>query len=640
MFTSTNQTLVVSAQFTAAGKTVSNNAQLVLQETPNPYMFHEGSGPSAEWYLSVDIKVFQLKVGDKLFGLTAEQGTSPQDGATTWIQKTIDNLNTDPAGLAPVFDALPSDEDTAALNLLQTDNSGRNIYNFALARVRYQDTQVAPNVSVFFRLFASQQVATTYDPTTTYRSYISGSTVVPVLGLQGDEIVSIPCFAAPRVGPSQPLSAQPDPKNTRTINPDPLGAEVDTFYGCWLDINQPVDLRFPDRMVANTPADYPYGPYGNFNNLVSILQLVRSQHQCLVCEVVFAPDPITVGDDPSNTDKLAQRNLAFVSSANPGVAPSRLIPQTFELMPSPMTLKLDQKPDELVIDWGNVPNGSVAQIYLPGTTSAAILAWAGKLYTTHNLKAADPQTIEVNAGGTTYIPIPKGGLINLSGLLSVQLPAGVKKSDKYEIIVRQITSDDYTTPVIQIGKHAAKALAIAAPPPPQYAWRHTLGIFKLTIPVDTKTELLETEERYYAILQFIAKSIPSTGRWFPVFERYLKQVAGRVKGFGGDPCLILPSGTGALPGDMKWPEPCGDGFTKFVGKVAGLIYDHFGDFDGFVLEEKCDHVRRFRTREYRLARVLREAWKDRATVIVLTDSRNELCPIEVIVGGEPPSCYC
>jgi hypothetical protein len=642
MFTSTDQTLVVSAKFTAVGKTVSNNAQIVLQQTPNPYMLHGGSGPGAEWYLSVDIKVFQLKAGQKMFGLTAEQGTSPQDGATTWIQKTIDNLNNDPAGLGPVFDGLPPDEDTAALNLLQTDTSGNNIYNFALARVRYQDSQVAPKVRVFFRVFAAQQVATTYDPTTTYRSYKSGTTVVPVLGVQGDEIVTIPFFASPRVDVSQALSGQPDPKNIHTINPDPLGAVVDTYYGCWLDINQPTDLRFPDRMVANTPADYEYGPYSSFNNLVSILQLVRSQHQCLVCEVSFDPDPITVGDDPSDTDKLAQRNLAFVSSANPGIDPSRLIPQTFELKPSSVNLKLDQKPDELVIDWGNVPHGSVAQIYLPGSTAAAILAWAGKLYTTHNLKAADSHTIEVNAGGTTYMPIPKGGPVNLAGLLSIQLPAGVKKGDDYEVVVRQITSDDYQSPPIpQALKRNKKAQAIVAAPPPQYAWRRTSGIFKLTIPVDTKTELLDTEERYYAILQFIAKSIPSSSRWFPIFERYLKQVARRVKGFGGDPVLILPSGIGALPGEGKRPEPCGgDHLTKFVGKVAGLVYDHFGDFDGFTLEEGCDQVRRFRSRGCRMALVLREAWKDRATVTVLTDSRDESCPIEVIVGGEPSSCCC
>jgi len=638
MFTSADQTLVVTAAFTAAGKTVTNSAQIVLQETPNPYMLHAGSGPGAAWYLSVDIKVFQLKAGDKMFGLTAQQGTSPQSGATAWIQKTIDNLNGDPAGLGPVFDALPSDEDTPALNLLQSDSAGNNIYNFALARVRYQDTQTAPNVSLFFRMFAAQQVASTYDPTTTYKSYSSGSTVVPVLGVQGDEIVTIPFFAAPRVAASKALSAQSDPKNTHTFNPDPLGAEVDLYYGCWLDINQPNDLRFPDRMVANTPADYAYGPYSSFDNLVSILQLVRSQHQCLVCEVSFAPDPITVGDDPSSTDKLAQRNLAFVSSANPGVDPSRLIPQTFELKPTPRALKIDQKPDELVIEWGNVPQESTAQVYLPGTTSAAILAWAGKLYTTHALNAFDPHTIQVTAGGTTYIPIPKGTVVNFAGLLSVQLPAGVKKGDKYEVVVRQITSEDYTE-IQQVPRQTKAEQVIISAPAKQYAWRHTIGIFKLTIPVDAKASLVEDEERYYAILQYIADSIPSASRWFPVFERYLKQIAGRVNGFGGNAGLIPPSGTGNLPGQGRKPEPGkGEGLREFSGKISGLIYDHFGDFEGFMLEEGCERPRRFRSREYRVARILRDAWHDRATVIVVTSVGDECCPIRIIVGGEPTDC--
>ncbi len=640
MFTASNQTLVVNAQFTtAAGKHVQGYAQIVLQQTPNPYMFHGGTTAGAEWYLSIDIKVFQLKAGDGLFGLTADQGTSPQNGATAWIRKTIDNLNQDVAGLGPVFDGLPSDENTAALNLLQTDNAGKNIYNFALARVRYQDTQSAPKVSVFFRMFAAQQVATTFDPTTTYKSYTGGSTLVPVLGVQGDEIVTIPFFAAPRVDVSKPLSGQTDPKNTHTILPDPHGAVVDTFYGCWLDINQPNDLRFPDRMVANTTTDYAYGPYGSFDNLVSILQLTRSQHQCLVCEVSFTPDPITVGDDPSNTDKLAQRNLAFVSSANPGVDPSRLIPQTFELRPSPTTFKLDQKPDELVIDWGNVPHGSVAQIYLPGTTASAVLAWAGRLYTTHNLKASDLHTIQMDTGGTTYIPIPRGTAVNFASLLSVQLPAGVKKGDIYEVVVRQITSEDYSAFGIQEIKQNLRAQAQAEPVPDRYAWRHTSGIFRLTIPVDTKTDLLENEARYYAIVQFIANSIPTTSRWFPIFERYLKQIAGRVKGFGGSPGLIPPSGIGELPGDCQKTEPCeSKRITEFTGKVSGLIYDHFGDFEGFALEEGCGQVRRFRSRECRIARVLQNAWNDRATIVVLTSPCDESCPVEIMVGGKPPDC--
>ena len=85
-----------------------------------------------------------------------------------------------------------------------------------------------------------------------------------------------------------------------------------------------------------------------------------------------------------------------------------------------------------------------------------------------------------------------------------------------------------------------------APPPNQYAWRHTSSVFKLTIPVDTKTDLLEREERHYAILQFIAHSIPSASRWFAVFERYLKQVGGRVKPSKSPKSVLVSTGIVSL----------------------------------------------------------------------------------------------
>ena len=251
-----------------------------------------------------------------------------------------------------------------------------------------------------------------------------------------------------------------------------------------------------------------------------------------------------------------------------------------------------------MIDWGNVPSGSVAQVYLPGTTSAAILAWAGKLYTTHNLKAFDPHTIQVNAGGTTYIPIPKGTDVNFAGLLSLQLPAGVKKGDKYEVVVRQITSNDYTEPVIQIQearKRTRRAQAQAAAPPNQYAWRHTSGIFRLTIPVDTKTDLIEREERYYAILQFIAERDSHRQPLVPGV-RTVSAASGRTgEGFWRRSRPHPAIGDWPPAGRRSKPEPCeGEPLTEFVGKVRGLIYDHFGDFEGFTLDEGCGRVRRFK----------------------------------------------
>ena len=57
-----------------------------------------------------------------------------------------------------------------------------------------------------------------------------------------------------------------------------------------------------------------------------------------------------MGDDPSDTGKLAQRNLAFVNVPNPGHALRGLKPQTFEIRPSAVLLS-DGRPDELMIQW-------------------------------------------------------------------------------------------------------------------------------------------------------------------------------------------------------------------------------------------------------------------------------------------------
>ena len=56
--------------------------------------------------------------------------------------------------------------------------------------------------------------------------------------------------------------------------------------------------------------------------------------------------------------------------------------------------------------------------------------------------------------------------------------------------------------------------------------------------------MLGAEERNLSVLRWIGKSIPVESRWFPVFERYLVQLAERVSEMGGDPVQVLPSPTG------------------------------------------------------------------------------------------------
>ena len=114
----------------------------------------------------------------------------------------------------------------------------------------------------------------------------------------------------------------------QTIPKDTGGAEVHHYFGCWLDINQ-TDQLF-SLVFPSTNIDGPYT-----SGCLSIQDHIRGAHQCLVAEIAFLPAPAQNGSTPSNSDKLAQRNLSIVESANPGLDFSRRIPQTFETQPSP-----------------------------------------------------------------------------------------------------------------------------------------------------------------------------------------------------------------------------------------------------------------------------------------------------------------
>ena len=84
------------------------------------------------------------------------------------------------------------------------------------------------------------------------------------------------------------------------------------YFGCWLDINQPNDARFP---IQPSPPDG--GPFTG--QLLSIADLIRGTHQCMVTEINYDLDPTgPPGISTASSDKLSQRNLAIDHSSNPG----------------------------------------------------------------------------------------------------------------------------------------------------------------------------------------------------------------------------------------------------------------------------------------------------------------------------------
>jgi hypothetical protein len=132
-----------------------------------------------------------------------------------------------------------------------------------------------------------------------------------------------------------------------------------------------------------------------------------------------------------------------------------------------------------------------------------------------------------------------------------------------------------------------------------------------------------------AWLLWLEKSIAVHSRWYPVFQRYLEQIRGRVSGFGGDPASILPSATGDVPG-LQRQLPGGDGRGReYTGKVEGVIYDRFGDFEGFLLLTEEGEKHHFYAREHHIEELTRVAWRERMVITVIADDSNQ--PVTIIL---------
>jgi hypothetical protein len=163
---------------------------------------------------------------------------------------------------------------------------------------------------------------------------------------------------------------------------------------------------------------------------------------------------------------------------------------------------------------------------------------------------------------------------------------------------------------------------------------------------------LPGEEERLSIMKWIGASIPKKSRWWPVFQRYLTQLGGRVTYMNGDPAKVYPSPTGV------WRHPYHPGhgghggghggaghhegrgghdhhhgdhdWGGVTGKVDAIVYDHFGDFAGFVLEDFHGRRHHFLSKEHRVEDRVRRAKDERLVTTVVARDEGEVV-LEVIV---------
>lgn len=612
----TSGELDLSTTLTSGGTTVSgSNATMDFEliAAGDPYFANINPQQNNQPYLSQDLRVFSAAPA---FDDTPVAG-GPRftdhsfAGAYSYIQGLLGYLNsttsfTNPAG-ADAFSLLPGQGDEG-----QTDSSvapfafqfpafAQN-FNFAIARVRMRGSSgasgAASNVRVFFRVFASQSPDTDFDPNGTYASDPDAAGH-PGTPKPGAGQTTVPFFATANAGTD--TDYQPSGVNNQTLTIPAGQDDLYAYYGCFLNFYDP----------SNTVAGH------------QVQTLFPGTHHCIVAQIAYDDAPIPAGVSPISWDQLAQRNLQLTLVDNPGPAATHRAPQTFDIRPSKKIGVLrgaGLPPDELMIDWGEVPNGSIASIYWPGVAAKDVIQLAGVWGAAAGLSASDAHTLHVKIeGGITYLPIPEGAGENFAGLLTIELPFGIKTGQEFEVVVRRISSRvakrrpppspppqlnslpriDVDSEPIGTGVTAAVAVEVERVD----LYRYVVGTFTVRVPVSTGEVMRIPEEMTLAVMKWRLENLSPSNRWFPVLERYLKYSAARLEGIGGDPRKVPASidWHPEVPGRHRPPrsQDCDrlhgqrhhDDDDTASGKVVKVLFDCHGEFEGFVLDGcRCRHL--------------------------------------------------
>ena len=641
----TGETRDIFMHATFAG--IEDVALVHLTTQPNPYMLD-----GATYWLSTDVRVFQLKPGGHINGssINLDNPDTNSNAPFQYIQQLLGEMRGFGNAPAPPFENLPQDEEASQLELSRTVG-GVRVCNFAVAKVRYRaNTQDAVDVRVFFRTFNTMVSDLTYttDPAAFVQNYKrSADGKAPLLGTNeffsgtGNQVISIPYFAEKRIdSATQHMSSQPDGTNKQTLV-HAGGTEALQYFGCWLDFNQ-TEPQFPTSV--------PPGSDGPFSGRVSIPQLIRGIHTCMVAEVRFQPganDPIANGATPASSDHLSQRNLAILESDNPGTIATHTVQHTLLLKPSKVAAGIagvatgiagtalaavNQPPsgglfDELVIRWGNLPTDTQASIYAPEWNADEIIALASALRAgPQKLSRIDDHTIGCTVGDISFIPIPVSQR-QVPALLTLKLPLTVRDGEQFKIDVQQHSGPTFERSIFNRQIEGSNFSITDL----NFSQRKTLGAFRLRVAVKLGDPLLSKLVRNLAVLKYIFEAIPLSDPWHPVFVRYIAQLGDQVKGLGVEPGSVPPSaddpgipGRGAGGGELE----C------FTGKVAEVFFDCFGHFEGFVLEG-CDcRPHRFDSREKGIGELVLRACKDGLliSVCVSKECKGKIHELVVLCG--------
>jgi hypothetical protein len=151
--------------------------------------------------------------------------------------------------------------------------------------------------------------------------------------------------------------------------------------------------------------------------------------------------------------------------------------------------------DELRIDWRDLPLGTKARLYLPSIAPETIVSLRNLRHAPPTVRAIGDGMLELDVvRGVTYLPIPPAAGSRVAGVMTLELPAGVRAGQRFIVDVTQL--------------RAASSMRI--------------GGFRIEVLVKKERDFFAQVARGVELLHDQIGQLASGDRWRPILEHRLE----------------------------------------------------------------------------------------------------------------------
>jgi len=158
--------------------------------------------------------------------------------------------------------------------------------------------------------------------------------------------------------------------------------------------------------------------------------------------------------------------------------------------------------DELLFIWRDLPRTSRVELFLPHVGCENVINLRNLRHAPRDVRILDSENLQLFPnGGVTYVPLPPSPQGRVNGIVTVELPDGIKRGQRWKVDVLQLRG----------------------------AERRVTGAFQLDIQVSKAELIVDAEIRLLDILQRRLSHMRPNDRWRPILQRRLANVRARAK---------------------------------------------------------------------------------------------------------------